>query len=128
MKRLGLVLGMTLGVLSQPAFAEGPIVRGIESARACAGDIRVLCPNVRPGEGRIKACIRAKLTLASAACRNSFGGAAGLGAEAEPTDAHFDAVAASVQGPDGGAAAGVAVSGETPSGADVKAGAAAVRP
>jgi hypothetical protein len=125
MKRLGLVLGMTLGMLSQPAFAEGPIMRGIEVARACAGDIRVLCPNVRPGEGRIKACIRAKLTLASAVCRDAFGGA---GAADEPTDAHFDAVAASVQGPDGGAAAGVAASGETQSGAVVKGGAAVVRP
>ncbi len=80
----------------------------------------------------------AKLTLASAVCREALGGGA-----AEVTDAHFDAVAASVQGPAGGQAAGVAasvqgpaggevagaaVSAQGPGGAVVKEGAAVVRP
>lgn len=37
-------------------------------ARACAGDIERLCRGVPPGEGRIKACMKAHITELSAPC------------------------------------------------------------
>ncbi len=37
-------------------------------ARACAGDIERLCAGVPPGEGRIKACMKAHVMELSAPC------------------------------------------------------------
>lgn len=44
-------------------------------ARACAGDIERLCRGVPPGEGRIKACIKAHITELSAPCFDTLLGA-----------------------------------------------------
>ena len=44
-------------------------------ARACAGDIERLCAGVPPGEGRIKACIKAHITELSAPCFDTLLGA-----------------------------------------------------
>ena len=51
-------------------------------ARACAGDIERLCRGVPPGEGRIKACIKAHITELSAPCFDTLLGA--VAAEKEP--------------------------------------------
>src|SRR5271166_1294703 len=100
MKKQGLLLGVcllldiALGVQSQQALAEGRIMKAIEIARACAVDVRRLCQAVRPGRGRIKACIKEKLDQASPACREAL-----LGTSIEPADEHFDqAVKESAQG------------------------------
>lgn len=51
-------------------------------ARACAGDIERLCRGVPPGEGRIKACIKAHITELSAPCFDTLLGA--VASEKEP--------------------------------------------
>jgi hypothetical protein len=51
-------------------------------ARACAGDIERLCAGVPPGEGRIKACIKAHITQLSAPCFDTLLGA--VASEKEP--------------------------------------------
>lgn len=51
-------------------------------ARACAGDIDRLCKGVPPGEGRIKACMKAHITELSAPCFDTLLGA--VASEREP--------------------------------------------
>jgi hypothetical protein len=41
---------------------------GVDVVRECAGDIRKNCGDVKPGEGRIKACVAAHLGDLSSAC------------------------------------------------------------
>ncbi len=48
--------------LAQPAH----MVTVQEIAHACASDIDRLCPGVPPGQGRIKACMKAHMTELSA--------------------------------------------------------------
>jgi len=52
-------------------------------ARACAADIDRLCAGVPPGEGRIKACMKAHITELSAPCFDTLLGA--ITAEKEPS-------------------------------------------
>jgi hypothetical protein len=63
-KGMGPALGAALLLISSAAMAQEAKV----IARACAGDIERLCRGVPPGEGRIKACMRAHLTELSAPC------------------------------------------------------------
>jgi hypothetical protein len=63
-KRLCLALGVALLLLPAAARAQ----TAMEIAHACAGDIERLCAGVPPGEGRIKACIKAHITELSAPC------------------------------------------------------------
>ena len=64
MARLFLALGVVVLLLPAPTSAQ----TATEIARACAGDIDRLCQGVPPGEGRIKACIKAHITELSAPC------------------------------------------------------------
>lgn len=64
MTRLFLALGAALVLASSAVQAQ----TAQEIARACAGDIERLCAGVPPGEGRIKACIKAHITELSAPC------------------------------------------------------------
>lgn len=50
--------------------------------KACAADIDRLCPGVPPGEGRIKACIKAHVLELSAPCMDELLKA--IAAEKEP--------------------------------------------
>lgn len=62
---------LTLGTLAQPAFAETALERldrGIDIVRECAGDIRQFCKDVKPGDGRIKACMAGHLAELSSGC------------------------------------------------------------
>jgi hypothetical protein len=79
-KGLGPALGVALlsVTLSPPAGAQEAKV----IARACAGDIERLCRGVPPGEGRIKACMKAHVTELSAPCFDTLLGA--VTAEKEP--------------------------------------------
>jgi hypothetical protein len=65
LRRLLLTLGVAL-LLPASAWAQPQTAQ--EIARACAGDIERLCAGVPPGEGRIKACIKAHITQLSAPC------------------------------------------------------------
>ena len=79
MKELGaLALGAVLMMATWPSHAQE--ARAI--ARACAADIDRLCAGVPPGEGRIKACMKAHVTELSAPCFDAIMGA--IAAEREP--------------------------------------------
>ena len=67
----------TLGIIA----AAGPMEAGV-IARACAGDIDRLCAGVPPGEGRIKACMKAHISQVSAPCFDALLKA--IAAEREP--------------------------------------------
>jgi hypothetical protein len=60
----GLLLGGALVLAAWPSQAQD----AREIARACAGDIERLCAGVPPGEGRIKACMKAHVMELSAPC------------------------------------------------------------
>jgi hypothetical protein len=68
---LGFVLGAAVILATAPSQAQD--ARTI--AHACAGDIERLCRGVPPGEGRIKACIKAHITELSAPCFDTLLGA-----------------------------------------------------
>ena len=44
----------------------------MEAARACRPDIARLCGNVAPGQGRIKACMKAHLRELSDSCKEAL--------------------------------------------------------
>jgi hypothetical protein len=77
-KLTGFVLGGALMLATAPSQAQD--ARTI--ARACAGDIERLCAGVPPGEGRIKACIKAHIMELSAPCFDTLLGA--VASEKEP--------------------------------------------
>ena len=77
-KGAGLALGAALVLLSPPAPAQEAMV----IAHACAGDIDRFCQGVPPGEGRIKACVKAHVMELSAPCFDAILGA--VAAEKEP--------------------------------------------
>lgn len=78
LRMTGLALGATLALATLPSHAQ----TATEIARACAGDIERLCAGVPPGEGRIKACIKAHITELSAPCFDTLLGA--VASEKEP--------------------------------------------
>ena len=72
MKKLGLMLGVSLAMLAYPAMAQERLMEGLmeklKIVRECAGDVERLCAGVVPGGDRIEACIKEKLTQLSPAC------------------------------------------------------------
>ena len=65
------------GALAHPAFAETAlekIERGIDVGKECAGDVRQYCKEVKPGDGRIKACMLGHLKDMSTACLTALAG------------------------------------------------------
>lgn len=65
-------------VSATPAFAQDRAA----IMRARAGDIERLCAGVKPGGGRIKTCMKKKITRVSAPCINAVLQA--IAAEKEP--------------------------------------------
>jgi hypothetical protein len=53
-----------------------PAPSGLQIAEACAVDIDRLCPGVPPGQGRIKACMKANVSHLSASCFDTLMAAA----------------------------------------------------
>ena len=82
-KGTGLALGVAL-LVSSAAMAQAATPQaGKEAlAKACAGDVKRLCPGVPPGEGRIKACVKAHVMELSAPCFDAILGA--VASEKEP--------------------------------------------
>jgi hypothetical protein len=59
------------GVLAQPAFAETAwekLEHGVDAVKECGPDLRELCKDVKPGDGRIKACVADHFGNLSGAC------------------------------------------------------------
>jgi hypothetical protein len=75
---IGLALGGALVLATSGSMAQEARV----IARACAADIERLCAGVPPGEGRIKACMKAHIMELSAPCFDALLGA--VTAEKEP--------------------------------------------
>ncbi|MCA3562253.1 MAG: hypothetical protein IOC82_14610 [Aestuariivirga sp.] len=70
MRKLALA-ALTLGGLATSAIAETALERldhGVHVVKECAGDIRQFCKDVKPGAGRIKACVAGHLAELSAPC------------------------------------------------------------
>ena len=76
------LIGFGLGSLLLLASAGGMAQEAKVIARACAADIERLCAGVPPGEGRIKACMKAHIMELSAPCFDALLGA--VTAEKEP--------------------------------------------
>ncbi len=72
MKKLGLMLGVSLVLLAHSATAQEEIIRGLRVARACAVDVVKLCPGVLPGGGRIRACVKEKIGQLSPGCHDAI--------------------------------------------------------
>jgi hypothetical protein len=63
----GLLAALTLAT-SVANAQQPPAPSRLQIAEACAGDIDRLCPGVPPGQGRIKACMKAHVSQLSASC------------------------------------------------------------
>lgn len=63
----GLAASLALVASVATARAQG-VPTAAELARACGADINRLCPGVPPGNGRLKACMKAHLSEVSAGC------------------------------------------------------------
>jgi chemotaxis protein MotB len=59
-------------------WAQPQIPTRMEIARACAGDVERLCPGVPPGQGRIKACLKERVSQLSATCFDTLLSAVGI--------------------------------------------------
>jgi Cysteine rich repeat len=71
MQKLVLVIGAILLLSASAALAQmrpGAMV----AARACRPDIRQFCGDVPPGQGRIKACMKAHLQELSEPCKEAL--------------------------------------------------------
>ena len=77
LRMMGLTVATALLLATAPSQAQDAMAL----ARACGGDIDRLCAGVPPGEGRIKACIKAHITELSAPCFDSLLGALAHGRE-----------------------------------------------
>ena len=63
-----LMIGAVAAVIASSASAQVPA----NVSRACSGDYRKLCANVAPGGGRIIACMKARESEVSDACRTAL--------------------------------------------------------
>ena len=68
MKRV-VVLGLALVLLLSPATA---MAQEGAARQACAADIKQLCAEIKPGESRLKACIKEHFGQLSAPCQTAL--------------------------------------------------------
>jgi hypothetical protein len=76
-------IAIAISLLANVAYAQqsaGPT--GLQIAEACGGDIDRLCAGVPPGEGRIKACMKAHVSQLSPGCFDTLMAAAAAKKEA----------------------------------------------
>ncbi len=62
---------LMFGVLTHPTFAATmweKLEHGIDVVKECSGDVRQYCKDVKPGQGRIKACMASHLGNLSGGC------------------------------------------------------------
>ena len=84
MKRIALLLSSIL-LLSGTPRAEDAVVRDWHVARYCAADVDKLCSDVKPGDGRIKACMKANFSKLSGQCVDALLVAASASRESPET-------------------------------------------
>lgn len=69
--------------LIKPALLAGTLLLSASAAwavngearQACIGDVKALCPGVKPGGGRIAACMRENTDRLSQGCRQALSAA-----------------------------------------------------
>ena len=66
LKLLGLGIVMALSVNSSAWSQENPAAGQVKEA--CAGDVKTLCSDVKPGGGRILACLKENKAKVSPGC------------------------------------------------------------
>ncbi len=77
MMRIGFGLLAALMLATSVANAQQPPAPNkMQIAEACGADIDRLCPGVPPGQGRIKACMKAHVSQLSAPCFDTLMAAA----------------------------------------------------
>jgi hypothetical protein len=77
MMKIGSGLLAALMLATTVAAAQPPQApSGLQIAEACGTDIDRLCPGVPPGQGRIKACMKAHVSQLSAPCFDTLMAAA----------------------------------------------------
>ncbi len=81
MRIRSIVISASLLLIAATTWAQQTPPNTLQIARACAADIDRLCPGVPPGEGRIKACMKAHITQLSAPCFDALLGAVAAGRE-----------------------------------------------
>jgi hypothetical protein len=59
--------------MTNPAFAQSTV------AKACAADVKAQCPDVKPGGGALKDCVKAHFSDLSADCQVAIVRAAAVG-------------------------------------------------
>lgn len=77
MKQLILIAGFALAALaSHPVLAAGAAgtagAPDVAGDGPCKADLEKLCPGVKPGEGRLKACLRGKRDQISPECKKEL--------------------------------------------------------
>ena len=80
------LLAACLGTVACAAAQTQPPAApaGNNARTACRDDIQKLCPGVRPGGGRIKACMEAHMEQLSQPCRDALKAAAGSKGQPSP--------------------------------------------
>ena len=71
------MLAAVLLAMAGPAFAQAPVPTPIRNeatalAQLCRADYERLCPGVRPGGGRILACLQRQVPNLSPACARAM--------------------------------------------------------
>lgn len=83
MTKLMTGIAIAILLLAKPGFAQPPAApSSLQIAEACGNDIDRLCPGVPPGQGRIKACMKAHVSQLSAPCFDTLMAAAAAKKEA----------------------------------------------
>jgi hypothetical protein len=73
LKQLNLVAVVFFASLSAAAcLADTPPPPAAGAPQACKQDMQSLCPDVKPGEGRIGACMKAHAKELSAGCKQAI--------------------------------------------------------
>jgi hypothetical protein len=69
MKLMQAALILSAALVLPAAFAADAPAAGAQVSDACKADIQKLCPDVQPGEGRIKACVKEHKDQLSSECK-----------------------------------------------------------
>ena len=63
------MLALTLTAASAAFATEASMPGGGELATACKGDVEKFCPDVKPGDGRLKSCLKDHRAALSKECK-----------------------------------------------------------
>jgi Cysteine rich repeat len=78
----GLMVALIIGFVGVAAFAEDhPVLRNV--IQSCQQDAKTLCPDVKPGGGRILACLKQQSDKVSDGCKDALMAAQSAAAQAK---------------------------------------------